>query len=148
LKTILLVEDSRFMRLVNERALTRAGYSVRTACDGEEALRSAFEQPPDLVLLDMLLPKLGGPHVIQALKKSDLTAKIPIVVISSLPKTNEARLKKEGAVAYFDKEALKIHENPDALVQAVKSILGDVPSVLKVSLAADTNVSHSSKGEA
>lgn len=147
LKTILLVDDSRFMRFANERALARAGYSVRTAGDGEEALRLAFERPPDLVLLDMLLPKLGGPHVIQALKKNNLTAKIPIVVISSLPQTNEVRLKKEGAVAYFDKAGLKIHENSDSLVRAVQTILGDVPNALKVGVTANACLSHSSKGE-
>jgi DNA-binding response OmpR family regulator len=63
MKSILLVEDSRFLRLANEKALVRAGYSVVTASDGEEALRIAYVRPPDLILLDMLLPKLGGAQV-------------------------------------------------------------------------------------
>jgi CheY-like chemotaxis protein len=119
------------MRLVIERALARAGYSVTTAGDGEEALRLAFERPPNLILLDMLLPKLGGPQVIQTLKKNSVTAEIPIVVISSLPQTNEARLKKEGAVAYFDKAVL--NESSDSLVQAVKTILCDSPNASEAS---------------
>jgi CheY-like chemotaxis protein len=125
------------MRLVTERALARAGYSVTTAGDGEEALRLAFERPPDLILLDMLLPRLGGPQVIQSLKKNIATAEIPIVVISSLPQTNEARLKKEGAVAYFDKTAL--NESSDSLVQAVKTILCDSPNALKSSITAESD---------
>lgn len=144
MKTILLVEDSRSMRLVSERALARAGYSVTTARDGEEALRLAFERLPDLILLDMLLPKLGGLQVMQALKKHSLTAEIPIVIISSLPQTNEARLKKEGAVAYFDKTGL--NESSDSLVQAVKAILGDAAEPLNTSIAAETDPSHLSKG--
>ena len=63
MKSILLVEDSRFLRLANEKALVRAGYSVVTASDGEDALRIAYVRPPDLILLDMLLPKLGGAQV-------------------------------------------------------------------------------------
>ena len=125
MRTILLVEDSRFLRLMNERALTRAGYAVLTAADGEEALRMAGETPFDLVLLDMLLPKLGGPQVLRALRKNALTASIPIIVLSSLPQSNESRLKQEGATAYFDKSTLGLHQDPEALIKIVRSILGD-----------------------
>ena len=48
------------MRVANERALARAGYSVVTACDGEEALSVAGARMPNLIVLDMLLPRLGG----------------------------------------------------------------------------------------
>ena len=61
--TVLLVEDSKFQKLVNERMLHKAGYTVLTASDGEEALRLARETIPDIILLDMLLPKLGGREV-------------------------------------------------------------------------------------
>jgi CheY-like chemotaxis protein len=56
---ILLVDDSKFLRLATERALARAGYDVSTAADGENALQVARERRPDLILLDMLLPKMG-----------------------------------------------------------------------------------------
>ncbi len=65
--TVLLVEDSKFQKLVNERMLHKAGYTVLTASDGEEALRLARETIPDIILLDMLLPKLGGREVITRL---------------------------------------------------------------------------------
>ena len=65
--TVLLVEDSKFQKLVNERMLHKAGYTVLNASDGEEALRLARETIPDIILLDMLLPKLGGREVMQAL---------------------------------------------------------------------------------
>jgi CheY-like chemotaxis protein len=133
MKTILLVEDSRFLRLMNQRALTRAGYSVSTASDGEEAVRLACEQIPDLILLDMLLPKLGGPQVLRALRKSTSTARIPIVVLSSLPQSNESRLKKEGATAYFDKANLGVHQGSDSLIQIVRTILGEESQAVSAS---------------
>ena len=104
--TILLVEDSKIQRLTNERILHKAGYTVLNAGDGEEALRVARKSIPDVILLDMLLPKLGGREVMQALKHDLLTAKIPILVFSSLPQTNEQRLRDEGAAGYFEKARL------------------------------------------
>jgi CheY-like chemotaxis protein len=103
---VLLVEDNRIQRLVNERILHKAGYSVFYAADGEEALRLAHEITPDIVLLDMLLPKLGGREVMQALRQAPSTAHLPVLVFSSLPQANEAKLKKEGAAGYFEKSRL------------------------------------------
>jgi len=67
---ILLIDDSRFLRISNERALTRAGHQVTTASDGEEGLRLAIDQHPDLIVLDMMLPKLSGPDVLRLAEKS------------------------------------------------------------------------------
>jgi DNA-binding response OmpR family regulator len=63
---ILIVEDSCFLRISNERALVRAGYDVITAADGEEGLRLAQERKPDLVILDLMPPKLPGREVLRA----------------------------------------------------------------------------------
>jgi len=124
-KTILLVEDSRFLRLTTEKTLVRAGYKVISACDGEEALRVAAETAPDLVLLDMLLPKLSGQEVLRSLRSTPQTASIPIVVLSSLPQSNERKLKRDGATAYFDKSSLGLHEHSDSLIQIVKKMLDE-----------------------
>ena len=104
--TVLLVEDNRIQKLVNERILHKAGYTVLHAADGEEAVRLARANPPDIVLLDMLLPKLGGREVMQALRESPATAQVPVLVFSSLPQANEEKLKKEGAAGYFEKSRL------------------------------------------
>jgi CheY-like chemotaxis protein len=124
-KTILLVEDGRFLRVMNERALVRAGYRVITACDGEEALRLATASQPDLVLLDMLLPKLSGPEVLRSLRANSKTAQVPIVVLSSLPQSNAAQLKKDGATAYLAKSTLGLHEHSESLIQVVKRFLDE-----------------------
>jgi CheY-like chemotaxis protein len=120
---ILLVEDSKFQRLASERSLIRAGYSVITAADGEEALRLAREQVPDLILLDMLLPKISGPDVLKALKADPATRSIPVIVISSLSQKNAARLMEDGAVAFFEKTLIQLEKNTDKLVIVVNGIL-------------------------
>jgi CheY-like chemotaxis protein len=102
---VLLVEDSKFLRLSNERVLTKAGYEVSTAADGEEALRIAGEKLPDIILLDMMLPKLSGPDVLRKLKENPTTSAIPVIVLSSLSQKNEEKLIHDGAAAYFEKSA-------------------------------------------
>ena len=101
--TILLVEDSRFLRITGERALARLGHRVISVGDGNEALRVAREDLPDLILLDMMLPKMTGPEVLEILKKDSATLHIPVIVLSGLSQKNEARLLQSGAAAYFEK---------------------------------------------
>ncbi len=120
---VLLVEDSQFLRLANERALSKAGFQVTTAGDGEEALQLANDQLPDIILLDMLIPKISGPDVLKALKKNPATMGIPVIVLSSLPQTNEERLLDAGAAAYFEKSSLKLDKNSDCLAATVEHVL-------------------------
>jgi len=119
---ILLVEDSKFLRLATERAMTRAGYDVSSAADGEEGLRMAREKLPDLILLDMLLPKLSGPDVLRALKVDPATAAIPVVVISGLSQKNAAKLEKEGAFAFLEKSELALDQGSEPLLVKLESI--------------------------
>ena len=120
---VLLVEDSKFLRIANERALSKAGYEVSTAADGEEALRVANDKLPDIILLDMLLPKLSGPEVLQALKSNPATEAIPIIVLSSLSQRNAEKLKQAGATEYLEKEALDLDKHPDRLAEAIERVL-------------------------
>jgi DNA-binding response OmpR family regulator len=120
---ILIVDDSRFLRIANERALVKAGHEVITAADGEEGLRLAQEQKPDLVVLDMLLPKLSGPEVLRALRKNAETARIPVMVLTSLPQTNAQKLIDEGATSYFAKSGLMVDQGPGMFVETVEKML-------------------------
>jgi CheY-like chemotaxis protein len=120
---ILLVDDSRFLRLANERALVKAGHKVTSACDGEEALESARRQKPDLVILDMMLPKISGLEVLRALRKNPETAPLPVMVLTSLPQCNEVKLVSDGATAFFEKSRLKLDEDSVRLVQEVDRLL-------------------------
>ena len=120
---ILLVEDSKFLRLATERALARVGYEMSSAADGEEALRVAREKLPDLILLDMLLPKMSGLDVLKALKEDALTQAIPVVVITGMSQKNAARLEQDGAFGFLEKSALELDKGSEKLLTAVEGIL-------------------------
>jgi DNA-binding response OmpR family regulator len=81
---ILLVEDSKTIRMENERTLIKAGYEVVCAEDGEQALALARSEQPELILLDLLLPRIGGVQVLRELKKDRTTRDIPVIIVSSL----------------------------------------------------------------
>jgi CheY-like chemotaxis protein len=146
--TVLLVEDSKFQKLVNERLLHRAGYTVLNASDGEEALRIARENIPDIILLDMLLPKLGGREVIRALREDAPTARIPVLVFSGLSQANEGKLADEGASGYFSKSRLADH--PDTgereLIQLIEKLVKNSRDRSAAAAAAKTAALKASAG--
>lgn len=111
------------MRRATERVLCRAGYTVITAADGEEALNLACAVRPDVILLDMLLPKVSGLDVLRALRRNPITKKTPIVVMSGLSQANEMKLRNEGADAYFQKSALDLDIDGGSIVQVVEEML-------------------------
>ncbi|HEV3038303.1 MAG TPA: response regulator [Candidatus Angelobacter sp.] len=134
MNTILVVDDSRFMRTTVEHILDKVGYQVAMAVDGEEALRIANDILPDAVLLDLLLPKIGGPEVLRCLKTNPVTADIPVVVVTGLSQKNEGKLRKAGAFAYLEKGTL--FEHPQILLELVDAALkpngGLVPPVQSI----------------
>ena len=100
-RRILVAEDDRFLRKAAEMALKRQGYTVLTAADGEEALRAAQSVLPDLILLDLIMPKLNGFDVLQALKKDAPTAHIPVIILSNLGQDRDVQQAMDaGAAAY------------------------------------------------
>jgi CheY-like chemotaxis protein len=120
---VLLVEDSKFLKVATERALARAGYEVISADDGEQALRLAREQLPALILLDIMLPKMSGPDVLKALKNDPATAAIPVMMLTSLSEKNAKQLQKDGANGFFEKSDSMLGKGPDSLFAAVGRML-------------------------
>jgi CheY-like chemotaxis protein len=134
---ILLIEDSRFMRRAIELALVKAGYHVVGANDGEQGLRVARESIPDLILLDMMLPKVTGQSVLANLKRNPATAGIPVVVLTSLSQRNEAWMLEAGATAYLEKSDALLAEGSATLIHAVERALGtDAKSTVTIDGAA------------
>jgi two-component system, OmpR family, alkaline phosphatase synthesis response regulator PhoP len=125
---ILLIDDDRMLRRAIERTLGKAGYNMISAADGEEGLRLATETNPDLIVLDMMLPKLTGLGVLRTLKQNRLTKQIPVIVLSGLSQHNEAKLRKEGAAAYIKKPET-FDDNLTLLIYAIESVLGNVSLV-------------------
>ena len=78
------------------RSRAKTGHTGVTAADGEQGLRSATEREPDVIVLDMMLPKLSGVDVLHALRKESKTATIPVLVLTSLPQMNAGTLIHEG----------------------------------------------------
>jgi CheY-like chemotaxis protein len=120
---ILLVEDSKIIRRENESTLQKAGYDVICAEDGLQALQLAKAEMPDLILLDMILPKMSGPEVLQSLKKNPETSKIPVVVLSSLSELNRPKLMEMGADEYLEKGEIMPARGINLLVQKLEEVL-------------------------
>ena len=108
---ILLVEDDRFLRRAAEAALRQRGATVTTATDGEEALRLAQEQLPDLILLDLIMPKLQGFEMLRQLRNDEPTRRIPVIILSNLSQESDVKKAEElGATAYLVKANLSLDE--------------------------------------
>ncbi len=119
-KRILVAEDDRFLRKAAEVTLRRHGFTVLTASDGEAAVQMARAETPDLVLLDLIMPRLQGFEVLRTLKQDPATQAIPVIVLSNLGQPSDVRqAMEEGAAAYFVKADLSLQ----ALVQRVEEAL-------------------------
>lgn len=113
-KQILLVEDDRFLRRACAAGLRQRGWTVLTAVDGEEALRMIQSERIDLVLLDMLMPKLHGLDVMRALKAAERTQSIPVLVLSNSSREQDVQeIMRLGAVGYLVKANLSLQELGD-----------------------------------
>lgn len=106
---ILLVEDDRFLRKAAEVRLKRAGLTVLTAGDGVEALALARSHALDLILLDLIMPKLQGFDVLRALKEGDATRHIPVLIMSNLGQdADRERASLDGAAGYLVKANMSL----------------------------------------
>ena len=85
LAKILIVDDDPDMVELLQTSFTGAGYSVRTATSGSQALATARRSPPDVVLLDLIMPEVNGFTVCQTLRREPATASVPIILITALP---------------------------------------------------------------
>jgi CheY-like chemotaxis protein len=136
--TILVIEDDRFLKIATKLILSKAGYSVLGAGDGEEALSIVDESHPDLILLDLMLPKVSGLDVLRTLKGNPDTASIPVIVLTSLSQKNEERLRETGAAAFLHKGPWLT--DPDALLRAVEQVLSQNQVELPVRESAQNNI--------
>jgi two-component system, cell cycle response regulator DivK len=103
-KTVLYVEDNDFNRKIVRQLLAHTTYQLREATDGESGVRMAQEQPPDLILMDVQLPKMSGLDATRQLRADPRTAAVPIIVITSYALSGDAEKAKDaGATAYLAK---------------------------------------------
>ena len=112
------------MRVAVQRALTGAGYTVRTANHGEVGLRTARETQPDLIVLDLVLPTISGLDVLKALKKDAITKSIPVIVLAALSEPTKEELLNEGAAACVEKSDKLFENDSVALIHTVTQVVG------------------------
>lgn len=118
-QTILVVDDDETILHLVRSILVRAGYAVLTAATGEEGLSMAQHQKPDLILLDVILPKKKGREICRQLKENPLTAAIPVIFLTVKDSPDDIRAELEmGAVAHLTKPV-----NTNLLLSTIKKIL-------------------------
>ena len=120
---VLLVDDSKLQRFAIQKNLEKAKFSVISAADGDEGLRLATTQAPDIILLDMMLPKKSGLEVLRSLKQRPETKDIPVVVLSGLSKGNQAKLEQEGAAGFCEKNEDLFESGSGALINTIQQAL-------------------------
>jgi CheY-like chemotaxis protein len=117
---ILLAEDDRILRKAGEATLKKKGYTVIAAVDGEDALAKAREHKPDLILLDVIMPKLQGFEVLASLKQDSSTRDIPVIMLSNLQEESDIRKAADaGALGYLVKSNVQL----DTLTAKVAEVL-------------------------
>ncbi len=82
-KKILMADDSRTALMMTSMALKTLPYEVETALDGEEAVQKALADPPDLIVLDVVMPKLDGFETCRRLRENDATRAVPIIMLTT-----------------------------------------------------------------
>jgi two-component system cell cycle response regulator DivK len=103
-KTILYVEDNEVNRRIVQDLLRRTSYRLIEAPDGEAGLEMARRERPDLILMDIQLPKISGIEATRTLRREPATAAIPIIAITSFALAgDEQKAKEAGATAYLAK---------------------------------------------
>lgn len=119
-KKILVVEDDSFLSEMYLTKLSESGFDVEAAYDGKEALAKIKEFKPDLVLLDIVLPRLDGFEVLRMIKKEDSSKNIPVIILTNLGQKEEVEKGlKLGASGYI----IKAHFTPTEVVAKVKKAL-------------------------
>ena len=111
MKKILFVEDEAALQKTLGEILRREGYEVVSALDGESGFKLAEAQQPDLILLDLVLPKLNGFEVLQKLKEDPATKKIPVIILTNLERMEDIEKALElGATTYLVKVNYSLNE--------------------------------------
>jgi DNA-binding response OmpR family regulator len=117
---ILIVEDDLVLQKTLDEYLVGDGFKTIRASNGEEAITAAKKEMPDLVLLDIILPKKDGYEVIKELKAAQQTKKIPIILLTNLGGVRDVeKALKLGATTYLIKSDYKLEE----IVRKIKEIL-------------------------
>ena len=119
-KKILVIEDDKFLLKIIKKKLSTEDYQLIQAMNGEEGLRAAREEKPDLILLDLVLPEMDGFEVLKRLKDNPTCSNVPVIILSNLGEKEKINKGlKLGAADYLVKSDL----NPGEIVNRIKLVL-------------------------
>lgn len=116
---ILVVDDDEIIVNALDEKLTKNGFQVEKAYDGEQALEKIRQQIPDLIILDLIMPVKDGNEVLNELKESDQTKDIPVVILTNLPEEKKPIQVLESNMPYL----VKVDHSLDEIISRVKSEL-------------------------
>ncbi len=120
---VMVVEDDAFLSGIYQKKFEMEGYKVSAADNGERALADIKKKKPDIILLDILLPKLDGFAVLEKLKTDAATKDIPVILLTNLGQKDDVdKGLKAGAVDYL----IKAHFKPSEILDKVKKVLHKV----------------------
>lgn len=120
-KTILLVDDDLTLREMYEERMKAEGFNIIQATNGEEALKKASEAKPDIILLDIMMPKVNGFDVLKELKSNPELKDIPVIVLTALIQdVDRVQGKKLGAADYI----VKSETMPGEVISKIKNAIG------------------------
>ena len=118
---ILIVEDDQFLSKMYAKKFQVSGFEVELAHDGQEALIKVASFVPDLILMDILMPKMNGLEALDKLKADPKTKHIPVIMSTNLSTSDDAETAmKKGAVKYV----VKSEVTPTQLVQVASGVIG------------------------
>jgi len=120
---VLLVDDDPLIIRMYQKKLEQDGYTVDIATNGEEALIQVMKQKPDVILLDVMMPKMNGVQTLKKLKEQGETAAIPVIILTNLGDKEEdvENAKDLGALDYLVKSEIELKELSLRVKQAVET---------------------------
>jgi CheY-like chemotaxis protein len=122
MKKILLIEDEELIIKLLSKKLDAAGYDVALAMNGQEGIEKMRQNIPDLVLLDIVMPRMGGFEVMAEMKKDEKLAKIPVIIISNSGQPLELERAKElGAADWL----VKTEFDPKEVADKIQKYIGE-----------------------
>jgi two-component system, OmpR family, response regulator VicR len=119
-KKVMLVEDDRFLSSIIKTRLEKDGLLVTQAFDGEDAIKRLTEEQPDLIILDLIMPKMNGFEVLKEISTTPGLEKTPVVIVSNLAQDSDIEKARQlGAKEYF----VKVKVSVDDLVGKIENLV-------------------------
>ncbi len=120
---ILIVDDDMTLRELYEERIKAEGYTIVSASDGEEAIEKTISEKPDLILLDVMMPKINGIDAMKMLREKDETSDIPIIILTALVQEID---KLKEMMKPYDSYLIKSEIMPKEVVDRIKDCLKKV----------------------